>query len=105
MDEQALITALQKLIDSGALEKLDHPGAQSAIISALLIILAGMILKYVVLNGMVKRFFDLEELKVKELQALNQKVLEIQQEVREEHRSLKDIFNILHGKRASDTTR
>jgi len=103
MDEQLLLNAIQKLIDSGALEKLNQPGAQSAIIYALLILLAGMVLKYIVFNGTVKRFFDLEELKVKELQALNKKVIEIQEEIKEDHRSLKDIFGLLNARRDSDS--
>ena len=96
MDEQLILKVLQQFIDSGALEKMNHPGAQSAIIYSLLILLAGMVLKYIVFNGMVKRFFDLEELKVKELQTLNKNVLEIQEEVRDDHKSLKDIFGLLN---------
>jgi len=103
MDEQLLLNAIQKLIDSGALEKLNQPGAQSAIIYALLILLAGMVLKYIVFNATVKRIFDHEELKVKELQALNKKVIEIQEEIKEDHRSLKDIFGLLNARRDSDS--
>lgn len=102
MDEQLLLNTIQKLIDSGALEKMNQPGAQSAIIYALLILLAGMVLKYIVFNGMVKKFFDLEKLKVKELQTLNKKVLEIQGEVKEDHKSLKDIFGLLNARREHD---
>lgn len=88
MEEQILLSALQKLIESGALDKLNQPGAQSAIIYALLILLAGMVLKYIVFNGLVKKFFDLEELKVKELQALNSRVIELQQDVKDERNRL-----------------
>lgn len=102
MDEQLLLNTIQKLIDSGALEKMNQPGAQSAIIYALLILLAGMVLKYIVFNGMVKKFFDLEELKVKELQTLNKKVLEIQEKVKKDHKSLKDIFGLLNARREHD---
>ena len=102
MDEQIILNVIQKLIDSGALDKLNQPGAQSAIIYALLILLAGMVLKYIVFNGTVKRFSDLEELKVKELQTLNKKVVEIQEDVKGEHQSLKDVLNLLHARRESD---
>ncbi|MDY0094823.1 MAG: hypothetical protein RBT80_19180 [Candidatus Vecturithrix sp.] len=102
MDEQLILTTLQKLIESGAFEKMNQPGAQSALIYALLILLAGMILKYVVLNGMVKRFFDLEELKVKELQTLNRKVVEIQENVKDDHKALKDVLGLLNAKREQD---
>lgn len=79
-----------------------EPGAQAAFIYALLILLAGMVLKYIVFNGMIKRFFDLEELKIKELQTLNKKVIDIEGEIREDHRALKDIFGLLYAQRESD---
>ena len=102
MEEQILLNALQKLIESGALDKLNQPGAQSAIIYALLILLAGMTLKYIVFNGMVKKFFDLEELKVKELQALNAKVVELQTDVRDERSRLINVMNLLQARREGD---
>jgi hypothetical protein len=102
MEEQILLSALQKLIESGALDKLNQPGAQSAIIYALLILLAGMVLKYIVFNGLVKKFFDLEELKVKELQALNSRVIELQQDVKDERNRLINVMNLLQARREGD---
>lgn len=60
MEEQAIILAIQKLMESGAFEKLDQPGAQSFIIYALLIVLAMFSFRLFVINGSVKRFLRQE---------------------------------------------
>ena len=102
MDEQLILKVLQQFIDSGALEKMNQPGAQSAIIYALLILLAGMVLKYMVFNGIVKRFFDLEEAKVKHLSDLNDKVVVVQKQIEDEHERLIDVLHLLNARRETD---
>lgn len=102
MEGQEILTAVHKLIESGAFENIDKPGAQTAIIYSLLILLAGMVLKYIVLNGTIKRFFDLEETKVKYLASLNEKVVDLQKIVTEEHQKLTDVLRLLNAKRHSD---
>lgn len=90
--EEQIILSIQKLIESGALDKINTPDAQSAIIYGLLIVLAAMLIKYVVLNGMVKRFFDFEELKVKELQSLNKQLRDVQEDIKRDHTILQDVL-------------
>ena len=106
MEEQVIITAIQKLIESGALKNLDQPGAQTFLIYALLILLAVLSFRVVVINGWfkkgVERFFALEEAKVKHLADLNEKVVKVQSQIEEEHDKLSDVLNMLHARRDSD---
>lgn len=92
MEEQAIIMAIQKLMESGAFEKLDQPGAQAFIIYALLILLAMFSFRVFVINGWLKRgiekFFVLEEKKLTALTDLNMKVIDLQQLVLKEHDKL-----------------
>lgn len=99
MEEQALILAIQKLMESGALEKMDQPGAQTFIIYALLIVLAMFSFRLFVINGSVKRFFELEERKVQLLHDLNTKVLDVQASVNKEHEKLGDVLRMLDNRR------
>lgn len=103
MEQQALIAALQKLIESGALDK---PGAQTFVIYALLVVLAVLSFRVIVINGWMKkgieRFFALEEAKVKHLADLNEKVIRVQQQINEEHDKLSDVLNMLHARRERD---
>ena len=55
MEEQAIILAIQKLIESGAFEKMDQPGAQAFLIYALLIVLAMLSFRVFVINGWFKK--------------------------------------------------
>lgn len=109
MEEKAILTAIQKLIESGALEKLEQPGAQTFIIYALLIVLAMLSFRVFVLNGWLKkgseRFFSLEERKLQELTAINTKVLELQGQVTKLHEKLYDLLSLMHAGRASDSAR
>ena len=106
MEEQAIILAIQKLMESGAFEKLDLPGAQAFIIYALLIVLAMLSFRVFVSNGWFKkgieRFFALEEQKVKHLSDLNDKVVNVQQLINKEHERLSDVMNMLSARRESD---
>ena len=101
-----IITAIQKLIESGALKNLDQPGAQTFLIYALLILLAVLSFRVVVINGWFKkgteRFFALEEAKVKHLTDLNEKVVKVQNQIEDEHDKLSDVLNMLHARRDSD---
>ena len=103
MEEQTIITALQQLIESGALEKLDQPVAQTFVIYGLLIVLVILCFRIFVINGWLKkgieRFFTLEELKVKHLESLNTRVIELQKQVDDEHKRLTDVMNVLHTNR------
>ena len=99
MEEQALILAIQKLMESGALEKMDQPGAQTFIIYALLIVLAVLSFRLFVINGSVKRFFELEERKVQLLHDLNTKVIDVQASVNKEHEKLGDVLRLLGNRR------
>ena len=99
MEEQAIILAIQKLMESGALEKMDQPGAQTFIIYALLIVLAMFSFRLFVINGSVKRFFELEEKKVQLLHDLNTKVLDVQTSVNKEHEKLGDVLRLLGNRR------
>lgn len=99
MEEQALILAIQKLMESGALEKMDQPGAQTFIIYALLIVLAVLSFRLFVINGSVKRFFELEERKVQLLHDLNTKVIDVQASVNKEHEKLGDVLRMLGNRR------
>ena len=99
MEEQAIILAIQKLMESGALEKMDQPGAQTFIIYALLIVLAMFSFRLLVINGSVKRFFELEERKVQLLHDLNTKVLDVQASVNKEHEKLGDVLRMLGNRR------
>lgn len=61
MEEQAIILAIQKLMESGAFEKLDQPGAQSFLIYALLIVLAMLSLRFFEKDSKMKTtMYDLE---------------------------------------------
>ena len=106
MNETAIITAIQKLIESGALKNLDQPGVQSFLIYALLILLAVLSFRVVVINGWfkkgVERFFSLEEAKVKHLADLNEKIIGIQKQIEDEHDKLSDVLNMLHAQRKTD---
>lgn len=106
MEEQAIIIAIQKLIESGALGKMDQPGAQAFLIYALLIVLAMLSFRVFVINGWFKkgieRFFALEEQKVKHLFDLNDKVVNVQQLINKEHDRLSDVMNMLSARRESD---
>ena len=106
MEEQAIILAIQKLMESGAFEKLDQPGAQAFIIYALLIVLAMLSFRVFVINGWFKkgieRFFSLEEKKLVALTDLNTKVIDLQQLVLQEHEKLHDILSLMHARRESD---
>lgn len=101
-----IITAIQKLIESGALKNLDQPGAQTFLIYALLILLSVLSFKVIVINGWfkkgVERFFALEEAKVKHLADLNDKVVTVQKQIEEEHDKLSDVLNMLHAHREGD---
>ena len=99
MEEQAIILAIQKLMESGAFEKLNQPGAQSFLIYALLIVLAMFSFRLFVINGSVKRFFELEEKKVQLLHDLNTKVLDVQTSVNKEHEKLGDVLRLLGNRR------
>lgn len=105
MEETALITAIQKLIESGVLEKLDQPGAQTFVIYGLLIILAILCFRLFIINGWLKKgtnkFFFYEEQKIKQLETLNQKVVELQKQVEDDRRRLLDLMNILNTTRRS----
>ena len=104
--EEQVITTLQKLIESGALDNLDQPGAQTFVIYALLIILAILCFRIFIINGWIKkgieRFFTLEEQKVKHLADLNDKVVNVQQLINKEHDRLSDVMNMLSARRESD---
>lgn len=106
MEEQAIITAIQKLMESGAFEKLDQPGAQAFMIYALLIVLAMLSFRVFVINGWLKkgieRFFTLEETKVKHLADLNEKVVLVQKQIDDEHARLTDVLHLLQARRESD---
>ena len=101
-----IITAIQKLIESGALKNLDQPGAQTFLIYALLILLAVLSFRVVVINGWFKkgteRFFALEEAKVKHLTDLNEKVVKVQNQIDDEHDKLSDVLKMLLARRDSD---
>ena len=99
MEEQAIILAIQKLMESGAFEKLDQPAAQTFLIYALLIVLAVLSFRLFVINGAVKRFFELEEKKVQLLHDLNTKVLDVQASVNKEHEKLGDVLRLLGNRR------
>ena len=99
MEEQAIILAIQKLMESGAFEKLDQPGAQTFLIYALLIVLAMLSFRLFVVNGSVKRFFELEEKKVQLLHDLNTKVFDVQASVNKEHEKLGDVLRLLGNRR------
>ena len=99
MEEQAIILAIQKLMESGAFEKLDQPGAQTFLIYALLIVLAVLSFRLFVINGSVKRFFELEERKVQLLHDLNTKVIDVQASVNKEHEKLGDVLRLLGNRR------
>jgi hypothetical protein len=102
MEGQELITTIQKLIDSGALENIEQPGGQTLVVYSLLILLGGMVFKYIVLNGTVKRFFDLEERKVAVLEDIQAKVIGMQQDVQKERDKLHDILSMLKSGRRTD---
>lgn len=106
MEEQAIILAIQKLIESGAFEKVDQPGAQAFLVYALLIVLAMLSFRMFVINGWIKkdieRFFALEETKVKHLADLNEKVVNVQQIINKEHERLSDVMDLLNARRKSD---
>ena len=106
MEEQAIILTIQKLIESGAFEKMAQPGAQAFLIYALLIVLAMLSFRVFVINGWVKkgieRFFLLEEQKVKHLSDLNDKVVLVQQLINKEHERLSDVMHLLGTQRAND---
>lgn len=106
MNETAIITAIQKLIESGAFKNLDQPGAQTLVIYALLVLLAIFAFRVIVINGWMKkgieRFFALEEAKVKHLSDLNEKVVVVQKQIEDEHDKLSDVLNMLHARRDSD---
>ena len=100
METQALITAIQKLIESGALDKLSkQPDAQSFLIYSLLIFIAVLSFRVFILNGSVKRFFELEEKKVQLLADLNTKVIDVQSSVNKEHEKLHDVLQLLGNRR------
>lgn len=106
MDKE-LIIAIQKLIESGALDNLQQtPGTQTLIIYGLLILLATMSFRVFIINGWLKRgvekFFTLEERKLQKTEELVKCVLELQTEVKEEHRRLSDVMNMLHAQRKHD---
>ena len=104
--EEQVITTLQKLIESGALDNLDQPGAQTFVIYALLIILAILCFRIFIINGWIKkgieRFFTLEEQKVKHLADLNEKVVLVQKLITDEHGRLSDVMRMLQTKRETD---
>ena len=106
MEEQAIILAFQKLVESGAFEKMDQPGAQAFLIYALLILLAVLSFRVIVINGWfkkgVERFFALEEAKVKHLADLNEKVVKVQNQIDDEHDKLSDVLKMLLARRDSD---
>lgn len=106
MEQQAIITAIQKLIESGALKDLEQPGTKTLMIYALLILLAIFSFRIIVINGWMKkgieRFFALEEAKVKHLADLNEKVIIVQKQIKEEHAKLADVLHMLHARREGD---
>lgn len=106
MNETAITAIIQELIKSGALKGIDQPGAQSFLIYALLIMLAILSFRVIVINGWfkkgVERIFSLEEMKVKHLADLNEKVVKVQQLIDEEHDKLSDVLNLLHSRRERD---
>jgi hypothetical protein len=106
MDEQAILIALQKLIESGALDNMQEPGKQTLIIYGLLAALIITLIRIFLINGWLRkgfeRFFALEEAKVKHLFDLNEKVVNLQQEIVDLHQKLYDMLNLLHAKRQSD---
>lgn len=104
MDAQAIVIAIQELIKSGALAKMDQPGAQTFVIYALLIILAMLSLRLFVINGAVRRFFDLEEHKVYILSQIQGDVVDLKTEARHDHQKLNDVLQMLESKRQSDQT-
>lgn len=104
MDAQAIVIAIQELIKSGALAKMDQPGAQTFVIYALLIILAMLSLRLFVINGAVRRFFDLEEHKVYILSQIQGDVVDFKTEARHDHQKLNDVLRMLESKRQSDQT-
>jgi hypothetical protein len=103
MEEQAFITALQKLLESGALEKFDKPGGQTLLIYSLLITLAILLFRIFIMNGCIKKFFDLEDRKVQLLIDLNAKMLDMQTSIDKEQEKMSDMLHLLHARRQSDT--
>lgn len=103
MDEQVLITALQQLLESGALDK---PGGQTLLIYGLLSALIIALIRIFLINGWLKkginRFFDLEEQKLKALNTLNEKVVTLQTQIVELHDKLYDLLQLVHAQRQSD---
>lgn len=102
--EEQVIVAIQKLIESGALEKVDQPGAQSLLIYSLLIILAMLSFRLFVINGAVRRFFELEERKVAMLGQIQGDVVDLKTGAQQGHQKINDVLRMLESKRQSDQT-
>jgi uncharacterized coiled-coil protein SlyX len=102
MDEQ-LLTALQKLLETGVLDK---PGSQTFLVYALLSALIIALIRIFLINGWLKkginRFFDLEEMKLESLKTLNEKVVNLQTQVAQLHEKLYDLLQMFHAQRQSD---
>ena len=106
MEEQVIITTIQKLLESGALENVQEPGKQTLIIYGLLSLLIILAIRVFLINGWLKkgieRFFTLEEKKLLALVDLNTKVIDLQQLVIKQHEKLHDVLQMMHARRESD---
>lgn len=106
MDEQTILIALQKLLESGALDNMQEPGKQTLIIYGLLAALIVALIRIFLINGWLKkgleRFFAMEEAKVQHLSNLNEKVVNLQQQIVDLHKKLYDMLHLLSARRQSD---
>ncbi len=106
MEEQLLLNALEKIIESGALENIQEPGKQTLMIYGLLIALTIALARIFLINGWAKRgierFFALEEKKLVALTDLNGKVLELHNQISVLHQKLYDMLQLFHANRKND---
>ena len=102
MTPQEITTIIQAVKESGILDNLDTTNPQSVFMYALLIVVAVLSIRVFVLNGSVRKFFELEERKVTLLGEIKAEVLGLKGEVKQDHDRLTDVLRLLESKRHTD---
>lgn len=109
MTPQEYLAFLKAIEESGIIDKIvnkmtQNPTPENFLVNAAYILLALLAFKLFVLNGSIKKFFDLEEKKVTILGQIQGEVVELKTEVKQDHQKINDVLRILESKRHTDRT-
>jgi flagellar motor component MotA len=103
MTPQDITVLIQAINDSGIIEKLNQrPNPENILINIGYILLTLFVIKTMVINGSIRKFFDFEEKKIVILGDIKGDIKEMKNEAKVDHQKLNDVLKLFDGRRRSD---